>query len=89
MLEQDSYNDLLQSPKWEKRRQAILSRDGQKCRHCQSGKNLQVHHKQYHVSKSTRTLLAPWEYQDQYLITLCISCHQKGHDLYKIPVFTI
>lgn len=89
MIEYATYNDLLQSPKWEKKRKTIFARDGHKCRHCGSGKQLQAHHKQYHIRKSTRTMLPPWEYQDQYLITLCTDCHYKGHDLYKIPVFTI
>jgi len=89
MLETLTYNDLLQSPKWQQRRESILQRDNHRCRHCGKAENLQVHHKQYHIRKGSGTLVRPWEYQDQYLISLCRTCHQSGHLHYKIPVFTI
>lgn len=47
-----------------------------------------VHHKQYHIDKNGRKL-RPWEYNDKYLITLCSSCHQRGHAKFDIPTKTI
>ena len=43
-------------------------------------KGLNVHHKYYIKGK------APWEYEDDALITLCEYCHKKAH-LTRIPVF--
>ena len=43
-------------------------------------KGLNVHHKYYIKGK------APWEYEDDALITLCEDCHKKAH-LTHIPVY--
>lgn len=83
------YEELLQTPEWQQRREAILRRDGYRCRVCQSPENLQVHHRQYHYDTQSDAFLKPWEYDDTNLITLCESCHKKGHELYKIPTFYI
>ena len=37
-------------------------------------KGLNVHHKYYVLGKK------PWEYEDNALVTLCESCHQKRHE---------
>jgi hypothetical protein len=28
----------------------------------------------------------PWEYPDRLLVTLCESCHQKGHKVFNVPI---
>ena len=48
--------------------------------HREQMKGLNVHHKYYVRGK------APWEYEDDALITLCKDCHRKEHQL-KIPVY--
>ena len=40
--------------------------------------SLQVHHKQYFLGKKA------WEYDDEYLVTLCGDCHTKVHE--NIPI---
>ena len=43
---------------------------------------LQVHHKYYILDK------LPWDYPNESLITLCISCHQKEHNEFNIPIYS-
>jgi 5-methylcytosine-specific restriction endonuclease McrA len=64
----------------------IIKRDGGKCRVCGSEKYLHVHHRQYHYSRALRNYLAPWEYTENLLITLCKMCHERGHSKYNVPV---
>ncbi|MGC8866143.1 MAG: HNH endonuclease [Bacteroidales bacterium] len=86
---ENMYESLLQTSEWQQRREEILRRDGYRCRVCNSSDNLQVHHRQYHYDTQHDSFKKPWEYDDANLITLCESCHKKGHELYKIPVFYI
>ena len=79
-----SYGAKLSDKRWKEFRKKIINRDLNKCVVCNSLDNLQVHHKQYHFSKLSRTFKEPWEYDSIYLITLCKKCHQKGHSKYKI-----
>ena len=83
------YQKLLKHPKWFEKRKIILMRDGNECKICGSGKNLQVHHRQYHIKKRSGKFALPWEYNVKYLMTICSSCHQKGHSIYDIPKFKI
>lgn len=83
------YDNLLKSPRWFEKRKTILARDNNKCRCCGSTSGLQVHHKQYHISKHTGEFLLPWKYQGKYLITLCDKCHSAGHSKFKVPTFKI
>jgi len=83
------YARLLSLPQWSTKRKAILKRDKFRCRCCGNGASLQVHHRQYHKNKNTSDYKAPWEYEDKLLITLCNRCHNKGHQIYSIPVFII
>jgi len=83
------YLSLLKSPRWFQKRKEILERDGNKCRNCGSVKNLEVHHKQYHYHKATKTMVMPWNYDNKYLITLCKVCHELGTKTYKINTFKI
>jgi 5-methylcytosine-specific restriction endonuclease McrA len=83
------YLDLLQRPEWHGKRNVILVRDNHRCLNCGSLNNLQVHHRQYHRDVKTGTFKKPWEYKDQYFVTLCFDCHQAGHKYFKIPVFNV
>lgn len=87
VVTEKTYSELLLSEMWKAKRKEILERDGRKCRSCSSAKNLQVHHKQYHICHVTGQKKEPWNYANRYLITLCNDCHQTGHQLYKIPHF--
>ena len=88
-IQNPTYNDLLQSKEWAKKREEILLRDGHKCVNCGSKLNLQVHHRQYHLLRESKKFIKPWEYKTMYLITLCLNCHKIGHNYYKVPVFTV
>lgn len=84
-----SYGALLFHPHWKAKRKEILQRDMHRCVHCRSEKDLQVHHRQYHFIASEQQFRLPWEYPGHLLITLCESCHNKGHHKYKVPTITI
>lgn len=84
-----SYGALLFHPDWKAKRKEILHRDNHRCVHCSSDKDLQVHHRQYHFIKNKQQFRLPWDYPGHLLITLCESCHHKGHNKYKVPTITI
>lgn len=86
VYETESYHDLLQDPRWRRKKNEILHRDRHRCRNCGSGRELQVHHRQYRVIRSSRKYLMPWDYHSRYLITLCNRCHESGHKKYRVPV---
>lgn len=81
-----AYGAKLFDPRWKDKRKSIIARDNNKCAVCETEDELQVHHRQYHFSKSRNMFKDPWEYPDNLLITLCKKCHNKGHNLYKVPV---
>ena len=58
------------SKTWKDKRDAVLKRDGYRCRICGSGKNLHVHHITYER-------LFHEELDD--LLTVCNKCHRKLH----------
>lgn len=84
-----SYGGLLFHPRWKLKRIEILTRDMYRCIHCKSDKTLQVHHRQYHFIVSQQKFRLPWEYPDHLLITLCESCHNRGHNKYKVPTINV
>lgn len=84
-----SYGSLLLHPDWKAKRKVILRRDMYRCVHCHSDKGLQVHHRQYHFMISVHKFRLPWDYPNHLLITLCESCHRKGHSKYKVPTITV
>jgi hypothetical protein len=65
------YQEYLQTPEWQERRQRILKRDGFRCQVCNSSERLNVHHRDY-----TRR---GYE-NDSDLTTLCQGCHQVFHE---------
>jgi 5-methylcytosine-specific restriction endonuclease McrA len=80
-----SYGALLFDQRWKNFRKKILERDNNKCTVCNSTEYLQAHHKQYHFSEIRRTFKNPWDYSEKLLTTMCKSCHQKGHNKFKVP----
>lgn len=84
-----SYGALLFHPNWRAKRKEVLQRDKYRCVHCHSDKDLQVHHRQYHFIAGMQKFRLPWDYPGHLLITLCESCHNKGHNKYKVPTIII
>ncbi|HRI86197.1 MAG TPA: HNH endonuclease [Ignavibacteria bacterium] len=80
----DNYSKHLRNPKWFAKRKAVLKRDKNKCRICGAGKNLVVHHRQYHIDKKCGRFINCWDYKMKYLITLCRRCHELGHKQFII-----
>lgn len=68
----NTYSELLRDPRWQKKRLKILERDGWGCKSCgDKSSTLHVHHRNYLQGKK------PWEYEDHWLVTLCINCHKE------------
>jgi len=84
-----TYGAALLDERWKKKRKEILARDHHRCVNCQSQDKLQVHHRQYHFQMKLRKFKDPWDYPDVLMITLCQRCHQRGHQLYKVPSIVI
>jgi 5-methylcytosine-specific restriction endonuclease McrA len=80
-----SYKEKLFDKRWLAKRETIISRD-KRCIICGSSENLIVHHKQYHYKKMSNMFSDPWDYNDKYLITLCRSCHNRGHEKFEVPI---
>lgn len=78
-----TYSEQLKSPKWQKMRLEILSRDNFTCQYCfATEKTLHVHHGIYEPNT------APWDHDPNSLVTLCHDCHEseeflKGFDTSK------
>lgn len=67
-----TYSEKLKDPRWQRKRLEILNRDDFTCQHCHDRtKTLHVHHLDYEYGKE------PWDYPDEYLITLCEVCHEE------------
>jgi len=72
-LTEMTYAEKLKDPRWQKKRLEILNRDNFKCsiESCgETTKTLHVHHLDY-LSDTE-----PWDYPNEYLMTICESCHQ-------------
>ena len=79
MNRKEQYLQLLRDDRWASKRKEIYIRDGYKCKVCGLGNRvLQVHHKVYY-SKTN-----PWDIPDQFLVTVCVKCHQHIHNTKKI-----
>lgn len=65
-----TYQEKLLNPKWQRKRQDILTRDNYTCCLCSDTETtLHVHHKDYIYGNE------PWEYEDDNFQTLCKHCH--------------
>jgi len=84
-----SYKELLFKQEWKSKREEILIRDNRSCVICKNNINLQIHHRQYHFLVQKKQFKLPWQYQDNLLVTLCESCHKKGHRKFKVPTIYI
>ena len=61
---------------WAKRRQAVLERDGHRCRQCGNPGALEVHHLAGSLRKDYRArVLSP----QKDLVALCRTCHLEAH----------
>jgi hypothetical protein len=83
------YRQKLASPFWQRKRLEIMRRDEFACRFCGDKTEEQhIHHTVYLSGKE------PWEYDDQYLLTLCHACHLeeerfKSNDPFLIGMLTM
>lgn len=68
------YGEQLKDQRWLYIRERILERDKWNCCNCGSKRNLQVHHRRYIKGRMA------WEYNDEFLVTLCDKCHKKVHE---------
>lgn len=69
-----TYAELLLDPRWQRRRLEVFQRDGWRCRCCRTAtRQLHAHHIAYLKG------LAPWEYEEHWLISLCDRCHVNEH----------
>ena len=84
-----SYGGLLFDPRWKTKRAEIMARDNGCCVICKGAEELLVHHRQYHYVKAANGFKVPWDYPEHLLITLCKSCHQRGHSKFKVPILFI
>ena len=82
-----TYIEQLKDGRWQVKKTSIMQRDGFKCRVCgakaSDGVMLNVHHLFY------KRGAAPWEYDDDDLVTLCESCHKKEHDEINSELYNI
>lgn len=68
-----TYSEKLRDPRWQKKRLEILQRDNFTCKLCSDNTTeLHVHHAAYKKG------LDPWEYQDEWLHTVCSRCHEHA-----------
>lgn len=70
-----TYWEKLKDPRWLKRREEILDRDGHSCTCCHSEERLQVHH-QYYIKDRE-----PWDYPEWALVTYCEEHHKESHPI--------
>lgn len=70
-MDMQSYELKLSDPRWIQRRKEIIHLDKGRCRKCLRMNDLQVHHLGYIEG------LDPWQYTDDFLITLCKICHEE------------
>lgn len=75
-MKKSNYYEKLKDPRWQKKRLEVFERDNFTCQRCDAtNKTLNVHHKVYLPDARN-----PWEYELEYLITLCQECHEKEKD---------
>jgi 5-methylcytosine-specific restriction endonuclease McrA len=65
------YSQLLLHPRWQAKRNRILSRSGGHCEECGATQALDVHHCYYRYGR------LPWQYPDGALLSLCRDCHAR------------
>ena len=82
-----TYQEKLRDKRWQLKKTEILTRDNFKCQNpsCKSNENasVEVHHLDYIPD------IAPWEYPNDMLVTLCNPCHQKEQERPKEEKYLI
>lgn len=69
------YAKKFKDPRWQKKRLEILQRDEFTCKICGDAEStLHIHHRNYINGRE------PWEYPDDYLVTLCEKCHEAEYE---------
>ncbi len=72
------YWQLLQDPRWQKKRLEVMNRAEFRCEACGDDKEtLNVHHGYYEKG------LMPWDYETRTLWCLCEECHMFAHEYLK------
>ena len=74
------WSSAFRDSRWQQMRLKVMERDQWQCQSCGDkgeGVTLNVHHIYYEKGK------APWEYDDDVLITWCEECHKSRHKLQK------
>jgi len=72
-----TYAEKLKDVRWQQKRLKIFERDNWTCRYCQlsdgglHGESLHAHHLVYKWN------FDPWDYHNDYIITLCSKCHEN------------
>jgi hypothetical protein len=70
-----TYGEQLKDPRWLEIKVQILRRDNFTCVCCRkTNRRMNVHHGAYFKNKMA------WEYESQYLHTVCDDCHKVAHD---------
>jgi hypothetical protein len=80
------WSSAFRDSRWQKKRLEVMERDKWACRSCGAGGEgvtLNVHHAYYEAGK------APWEYDDDTLVTFCEKCHGNIHALQKMLMVSI
>lgn len=72
-MAKQTYAEKLKDQRWEDKRIHILRLDNNCCKLCGSHENLHVHHILYEEDTD------PWDYDENYLITVCEFCHNRIH----------
>ncbi len=69
-----TYSEKIKDPRWQRKRLEIFARDDFTCRNCKDTTSpLTVHHLCYFPKTD------PWEYDGDFLVTLCENCHENGY----------
>jgi Zn finger protein HypA/HybF involved in hydrogenase expression len=79
-----TYQELLKSPHWQRKRLEIMQRDDFTCQYCGDKETtLNIHHLLYLPNSE------PWQYESDCLITVCENCHSDEERLKDADQFLI
>jgi hypothetical protein len=71
-----TYSEKLRSPEWQRKRLEVMQRDDFACQFCgDKTEELHIHHVVY------LPVGQPWDYDNNYLITVCHVCHEEEEKL--------
>jgi hypothetical protein len=84
-----NYQNYLKTKYWKNKRKEVLMKQGNKCRICGSGTNIQIHHRRYKLLNGESVL---GKEINAILLPICDDCHNLWHKLKgykKIPFPTL